>query len=107
VAYRVLLEQGTKVKLRRFITVGSPLGIKTIASHLGVLKYPAADLNWYNAYDDGDIVALNPLTDPWFKTDPAITNYSRVKNITDNRHGILGYLNDVTVARAVAEALGN
>jgi hypothetical protein len=107
VAYRVLLEQAPKIKLRRFITVGSPLGIKTISSNLGVLKYPPADLHWYNAYDDGDIVALNPLTDPWFTTDPAITNYSRVKNATDNRHGIIGYLNDVTVARAVAEAIGN
>jgi len=105
VAYRVLLEQGTKVKLRRYITVGSPLGIKTIASKLGVLKYPAADLPWYNAYDEGDIVALNPLKDPYFKTDPAITNYSQVRNKTDNRHGIIGYLNDKTVAQRIAEAL--
>jgi hypothetical protein len=107
VAYRVLLEQGSKVKLRRYITVGSPLGIRTISSNLGVLKYPPADLNWYNAYDDGDVVALNPLKDPWFKTDPAITNYNRVRNTTDNQHGIIGYLNDVTVARCVAEALAS
>jgi hypothetical protein len=72
-----------------------------------VLKYPPADLNWYNAYDEGDIVALNPLNDPWFKTDPAITNYNQVHNTTDNQHGIIGYLNDVTVARSVAEALAN
>jgi hypothetical protein len=107
VAYKVLLAQRAKVKLRRYVTVGSPLGIRTISSRLGVLKYPSADLNWYNAYDDGDIVALNPLTDPWFKTDPAITNYNRVRNTTDNQHGIIGYLNDVTVARCVAEALGS
>ena len=107
VAYKVLVEQGAKVKLRRFITVGSPLGIKTISSKLGVLKYPPAELNWYNAYDDGDIVALNPLVDPWFKTTPAITNYGGVQNPTDNQHGIIGYLNDVTVARAVAEALAS
>src|SRR5262249_46358370 len=31
VAYNVLLEQGAKVKLRRLITVGSPLGIRTIS----------------------------------------------------------------------------
>ena len=105
VAYKVLLEQAAKVKLRRYITVGSPLGIKTISSRLGVLKYPQADLNWYNAYDDGDIVALNPLADPWFKTDPAITNYNRVRNDTDNQHGIIGYLNDIMVARSVAEAV--
>ena len=105
VAYKVLLEQGTKVKLRRYVTVGSPLGIKTIASKLGVLKYPAADLPWYNAYDEGDVVALNPLKDPYFKTDPEITNYNQVRNKTDNRHGIIGYLNDKTVAQRIAEAL--
>jgi len=107
VAYNVLLEQGPKLKLRRYITVGSPLGIQTISSTLGVLKYPPADLNWYNAYDEGDIVALNPLEDPWFKTDPTITNYNQVNNTTDNQHGIIGYLNDATVARCVAEGLAN
>lgn len=107
VAYRVLQEQGAKVKLRRFITVGSPLGIRTISSQLGVLKYPSADLLWYNAYDERDIVALNPLNDPYFKTNPAITNYNRVRNDTDNRHGIIGYLNDLTVARSIAEALAS
>ena len=106
VAYKVLLEQRAKLKLRRYITVGSPLGIRTISSQLGVLQYPLADLIWYNAYDERDIVALNPLKDPWFKTDPAITNYNRIRNITDNRHGIVGYLNDATVAQCVAEALG-
>lgn len=105
VAYRVLLEQGANLKLRRYITVGSPLGIKAISSQLGVLKYPPADLDWYNAYDEGDIVALNPLNDPWFKTDPVITNYNGVQNDTDNQHGIIGYLNDANVARCVAEAL--
>jgi len=107
VGYRVLLEQGAKVKLRRYITLGSPLGIRTISSRLGVLKYPSADLNWYNAYDRGDIVALNPLEDPWFRTDPAITNFNGVTNTTRNQHGIVGYLDDVTVARCVAEALTN
>ena len=105
VAYRVLLEQVAKVKLRRYVTVGSPLGIRTIASKLGVLKNPAADLLWYNAYDERDIVALNPLKDPYFKTDPEITNYNQIRNQTDNRHGIIGYLNDTTVAQRIAEAL--
>lgn len=106
VAYKVVLER-PGLKLRRFITVGSPLGMKSISSQLGVLRYPPADLLWYNAYDEGDIVALNPLEDPWFRTDPAISNYNRVKNRTDNQHGIIGYLNDVTVAKCIAEALAS
>lgn len=105
VAYKVLLEQGARVKLRRYVTVGSPLGVQTIASRLGVLKYPPADLLWYNAYDPGDIVALNPLAEPYFKTTPTISNYGGVTNDTDNQHGIIGYLNDKTVARSIAEAM--
>lgn len=107
VGYRVLLEQGAKLRLRRYVTVGSPLGIRAISGRLGVLKYPQADLEWYNAYDEGDIVALNPLKDPWFATTPPIVNYNRIRNATENRHGIVGYLNDATVARCVAEALGS
>jgi hypothetical protein len=105
VAYKVLLEQAARVSLRRFITVGSPLGIRTIGSQLGVIRYPPADQIWYNGYDKGDIVALNPLKRPFFVTNPEITNYSRVRNTTDNQHGIIGYLNDPTIARQVAEAL--
>jgi len=93
------------VKLRRYVTVGSPLGVQTIASRLGVLQYPPADLIWFNAYDQGDIVALNPLEDPYFKTTPAINNYDGVHNDTDNQHGIIGYLNDPSVAKCIAEAL--
>lgn len=107
VAYRVLLEQRARINIRRFITVGSPLGIHTISSRLGVLKYPKADLLWYNAYDKRDIVALNALKAPDFETDPVINNFGDVQNQTDNRHGIIGYLNDSTVAKSVAEALSN
>jgi pimeloyl-ACP methyl ester carboxylesterase len=107
VAFRVLLEQRARINIRRFITVGSPLGIHTISSRLGMLEYPRADLLWYNAYDKRDIVALNPLKDPDFETDPVINNFGEVKNQTENRHGIIGYLNDATVAKSVAEALSN
>jgi hypothetical protein len=105
VAYKVLVERRANLKLRRYVTVGSPLGIRAIASQLGVLQYPRADLVWYNAYDQRDIVALNPLADPHFTTTPAISNYDGIRNATDNRHGIIGYLNDASVAKCIAEGL--
>lgn len=105
VAYNVLMKNKAKLKLRKFITVGSPLGIKAISSKLGVAENPAASVGWFNAYDERDIVALNPLTAPFFGADPAVENYDRVKNSTDNRHGIVGYLNDVEVAKQIAAAL--
>jgi hypothetical protein len=36
----------------------------------------------------------------------AIENYGSVRNATDNRHGILGYLDDANVAKHVLDSLG-
>lgn len=105
VAYRVILENQTTLQLRKFITVGSPLGLRAISSKLGIPENPVGTDGWYNAYDDRDIVALNPLDDTYFPTQPLIVNNDRVRNHTDNRHGIVGYLNDGAVAAQVAAAL--
>ncbi|MFN7929349.1 MAG: hypothetical protein U0Y68_15670 [Blastocatellia bacterium] len=59
-----------------------------------------------NAYDDRDVVALHPLDGNTFNITPAIENKMDVDNQTDNRHGIIGYLNDGVVATKIREALG-
>lgn len=105
VAYKVILKNRAKLDLRKIITVGSPLGLKAISSKLGVLQNPAGESGWYNAYDKRDVVALNPLNDTYFPTDPEIENHKGVRNDTDNRHGIVGYLNDADVARKISDAL--
>jgi hypothetical protein len=106
VAYNVIKAQRRATDLRRFITVGSPLGLRAISSKLGVVENIARPADWYNAYDERDIVALNPLDGKWFPVRPKIVNNNRVANTTDNRHGIVGYLNDRDVAAQVAAALG-
>jgi hypothetical protein len=100
VAYNVLRRKKADIKLRKFITVGSPLGITAISSRLGLIENPAAMVGWYNAYDERDVVALNPLDSSYFPTNPSIMNNNGVKNHTPNRHGIAGYLNDGGVAAA-------
>ena len=45
------------------------------------------------------------LGDPYFVVDPAIVNHDGIHNQTSNRHGIVGYLNDATVARQIADSL--
>ena len=97
VSYRVLAEHADKMDLRGYVTVGSPLGIKAISTKLGMLAQPSPN-GWYNAYDERDIVALNPLDGTHFPVDPAIENFNGVRNKTKNRHGIIGYLNDKKVA---------
>jgi hypothetical protein len=105
VAYKVILKNRARLDLRKIVTVGSPLGLKAISSKLGVPENPAGAAGWYNAFDRRDIVALNPLDATCFPTRPEITNNNGVKNDTDNRHGIVGYLNDPQVAGEIAAAL--
>lgn len=105
VAYNVIKSQRHALDLRKFITVGSPLGLRAISGRLGVVENIANPAAWYNAYDERDIVALNPLDKKWFPVRPKIVNHSGVDNNTDNRHGIVGYLNDPQVATQVAGAL--
>jgi hypothetical protein len=106
VGYKVILENSNKLDLVKYITVGSPLGIKAISSRLGIPENPAR-LGWYNAYDTRDIVALHPLDSQYFPALPAIVNDSGVNNHTDNRHGIIGYLNNAGVVQQVAAAIAS
>lgn len=103
VGYKVIADNLPRLHLCKYVTVGSPLGMRAISAKLGVPKNLAAQ-GWYNAYDRRDIVALNPLDGTHFPADPAIVNNDSVRNQTDNRHGIIGYLNDANVARIIAEA---
>jgi hypothetical protein len=107
VAYHILRTDRRALKVRAYITVGSPLAIRAIRDRLVPIGFPAPAANaWYNAYDPKDVVALYPLDAANFPVNPAIENYGRVRNATDNRHGIIGYLDDVDVAKHVLDALG-
>lgn len=97
VAYDVISKtQGLSVPL--YLTVGSPLGVKSVKDKLAPIARPAIIGDWFNAFDDRDVVALNPLDGGHFPVAPPIENYDRVRNRTSNAHGISGYLNDTKVA---------
>jgi hypothetical protein len=99
VVYNILRSRAAKVPL--LVTVGSPLGIGPIRKSLGPLKNPAGSKGWYNGLDPADIVALYPLDSGNFDVRPSITNNIKIKNWTENRHGIIGYLDDADVARTI------
>jgi hypothetical protein len=105
VGYNVIRKRHATTAFAKYVTVGSPLGIRAITAKLGLLENDLRKDGWYNAFDPRDIVALNPLNDDNFPTDPAIVNFAGVNNPTDNRHGIIGYLNNTSVARQIASAL--
>lgn len=106
VAYKMLKEQGMDRgwKVPAFITVGSPLGLGAIAREVGV-AHPTSVAAWFNALDPQDVVALRPLSSPWFDVDPAVVNKTDVRNATPNQHGISGYLEDPEVAARIHQAL--
>lgn len=103
-----ILRDNSSLNVCKYITLGSPLGLNSIKKYLKTpIKMPDCVKNgWFNAYDDRDVVALNPLEKKYFNIEPdEITNKKDVNNQTDNRHGIEGYLNDQVIAKEIYEAL--
>lgn len=107
VAYRLLRELQDQVDVRGLVTVGSPLGVNAVRSRIlpPVLAMPGNVPWWYNAYDERDVVALRGLTQDNWPIDPAIENSNHVLNHTENRHGIIAYLDDIKVASKIHSAL--
>lgn len=107
VAYNLIRREGTSLGLQipLFVTLGSPLAVKVIKTSLAPLKHPECIGSWFNAMDEGDVVSLFPLNSANFPITPPITNKTDVHNHTDNRHGIIGYLDDEEVAKRIYDAV--
>jgi len=106
VGYNVLRAALPGTDVRRYVTVGSPLGVRAIKRRLAPpLGMPGCVVRWFNAMDERDVVPLYPLDQDHFHTDPPIANKTTVENDTSNRHGIAGYLDDPDVAREIYDAL--
>jgi len=107
VAYSLLTTDTRKLHVPLLVTVGSPLGVRAIRDLYRPIRSPDPVGEWFNAYDPRDVVALYPLDNDNFPVQPPIDNYSKVKNHTDNHHGIDGYLDDPTVATHILDAIGS
>jgi hypothetical protein len=106
IAYHVLRTDPRPLNVQAFVTVGCPLAIRAIRNSFRPIGFPMKAKTWYNAFDPRDVVALYPLDSTNFPVNPAVENNGNVLNATDNRHGIVGYLNDADVAKHVLDALG-
>ena len=106
VAYRVLGPVGAiACPVDSLITIGSPLGISAVRDALQPIRHPANVTNWFNAYDERDVIALNPLDNRSFPVNPSVVNFGGIDNDSDNHHKIAGYLSDPTVAAWIVGAL--
>lgn len=113
----LVLKQNPHYHVKKYITIGSPLGVASLAKYLEpplvmpeCISGDAAD-RWYNVFDERDFVALNPLNplNPLdtrhFNNGFDILNSTHVNNHTPNRHGIAGYLNDKILAKSIYDAM--
>jgi hypothetical protein len=64
IGYNILAEHAEDLDVQAYITVGSPLGLRSMGTHIySPLTMPKCIRDrWFNAYDRKDIVALKPLT---------------------------------------------
>jgi hypothetical protein len=101
VAYDIMREAaGPEVPL--LVTLGSPLGIRAIRREVSPVLHPSVVERWLNGYDERDVVALFPLDVDNFDVTPGIENIGDLRNQTDNRHVISGYLDKPGIAGPVA-----
>jgi len=105
VAYSVMCRDTRSLRVPLYVSVGSPLAVRAIRDQFRPLRRPAAVAEWYNAFDTRDVVALYPLDDQNFPVRPAIENNPNVRNKTENRHGISGYLDNAEVGKRIGGAL--
>ena len=107
VAYNVLRTDRRNLQVPLYLTVGCPLGVRAVRDQLRPLKFPAHVKAWYNALDPRDVVALYPLDSQNFPITPAVENYAKVQNHTDNRHGIVGYLDNAEIVGHILGSLAD
>jgi len=109
VAYNLLMNRSPRTNIKALITIGSPLGIESIWSRLpsdtSPRKAPEGVGRWFNARDPQDTVALYEIAPTVYRGGPAVTNYSGVANGSDNKHGIVQYLEDKVIAKAIHDAV--
>lgn len=109
VAYNQLMNRAKRDNIKALITIGSPLGIPAIWSRLPSdtppRKAPEGVGQWFNARDAQDTVALYELSRDVYRGFPAVVNYSGVQNSSDNQHGIVQYLEDKVIAKALVDAV--
>jgi hypothetical protein len=109
VAYNLLMNRSKRDNIKEWITIGSPLGIKAIYSRLpsdtGPRKAPEGVTRWFNARDSEDTVALYEISPSAYPGSPIVSNDSSIDNKSDNKHGIINYLDAGVIATAIHDAV--
>lgn len=105
IAYN-LLHKVRGFRIKRFITLGSPLAFKVIQDKLPIPisrpKHLSGD--WMNFYSPDDFLTAFSLSEAPFDFKPPILNQP-IKTLINNPHKITGYLENRAVIESIVEAL--
>jgi hypothetical protein len=97
ISYWMFLENSSW-KVRKWYTLGSPLGVRSVSRHLPSREWPSIleEKQWINIYDERDVVSLHPVS---AESGWSLPIDNEVVNNTDRRnpHSIEGYLELRTV----------
>lgn len=101
VSYRSIRELVKTANITKYITLGSPLGLKSFRNQLGSnLQRPSNTNSWLNAHDPRDFVSMGiSLQNYYENVDKEILD---VRNTDDDPHAISknrGYLHDESVLK--------
>ncbi|MEO1151365.1 MAG: hypothetical protein AAFW83_10300 [Pseudomonadota bacterium] len=96
VSYRAAHHLGNKAKIKKFITLGSPLGLNSFRTQLGEDLYrPPGVSNWLNAHDPRDFVSMGISLQKHYEH--VDLEHLDVRNTDKDPHAISedkGYLHD-------------
>lgn len=102
---RELAAEAHPVSCKLYVTLGSPLGIDEIRKSFPLPRnVPQGVTHWLNGSDPEDFVALHGTIGPPKYAD-GIENVVDIDNGSADPHDIEGYLRDIRVAKAIAEAV--
>lgn len=105
ISYRLLRRNADGPAVPLFMTLGSPLGIHTVARKLGAPRpIPSRVAKWVNGTDERDYVALHARLQPTSCAE-GIENWTDINNRREDAHLITDYLRHEKVARAIHSAL--
>lgn len=109
VSYLLLLEMSQnkewKAPVPLFLTMGSPLSLKLVQSHMGINPEPLESVkSWVNITDEEDFIALgNVLDSNYFQMD--IKNHTDIENGYEDPHSLDGYISSEPACSALSKII--
>lgn len=101
VSFRAIRDLVTSANVKKYITLGSPLGLNSFRDQLGdELGRPDKVGSWLNAHDPRDFVSMGIALQDYYEN--VDVEFKDVKNTNDDPHAISkekGYLHDERILR--------